>query len=589
MKRSGTWFVAAVSLLMGCGVPSPEGVLDRRRLPLAIEYPDSYTVGCIQVSEQSGSGATVVLETVSDFGARTPPLRLSPLLSLDWSEGAKLVITAHEQTCDGNVVARGEVEYPGMGPRYEHDVSLAIHDADRDGYMDGARAREFPGTDCDDAVAARAPGLKEVCDSLDNNCDGVVNEGLPALYRDMDGDGEGALGETEASIVCGDPASRPGYVANHLDCEDGDPKVSKAGIEICDAIDNDCDGAVDEGITCGGTLKEVTDYHLKNPAGGGVWKTVASAPSGYPVWVAGEGGRLMVRKARGMKFENFSYGVEAGTSDSPDGSPRATGKYCSDGNVDWNAAWVDSEGWVYLGGSNGQLAIHDGQTCRYQKTMPQRQSVVGMVGYEVGVDVTSVHLATADGGLYYWRTWEWTRDNAPIDFQNGRDNFANYTGLIGTTSEDGVLLVSMKRGGSAGQPGVMRYDTVRSLLVQENLAPASIQGAMNDVAGSPIGAACAVGDSGGVWTWVSGNQWTQVPPPLGVTADFSSVVKSPGGDFYIVDKSPQGQLRRLTKYNTWATTPRLPDPDAPLFDISMTTAGEFWIVGRGRVYHYPEP
>ncbi|QSQ17579.1 hypothetical protein [Myxococcus landrumensis] len=74
-----------------------------------------------------------------------------------------------------------------------------------------------------------------------------------------------------------------------------------------------------------------------------------------------------------------------------------------------------------------------------------------------------------------------------------------------------------------------------------------------------------------------------------MTVDFSSVVKAPGGDFYIVDKSNQGKLHRLTKNKTWATAPRLPNPDAPLYDISMTGEGDFWIVGRGRVYHYPEP
>ncbi|MDB4985803.1 MAG: Multiple EGF-like-domain protein 3 precursor, partial [Myxococcaceae bacterium] len=47
------------------------------------------------------------------------------------------------------------------------------------------------GGDCNDANAAINPGVLEICDGLDNNCDGTIDEGymLVHCYPDLDGDG----------------------------------------------------------------------------------------------------------------------------------------------------------------------------------------------------------------------------------------------------------------------------------------------------------------------------------------------------------------------------------------------------------------
>jgi hypothetical protein len=64
----------------------------------------------------------------------------------------------------------------------------------------------------------------------------------------------------------------------------------------------------------------------------------------------------------------------------------------------------------------------------------------------------------------------------------------------------------------------------------------------------------------------------------------------------MVDKSPNGKLRRLTQYG-WARAPRVlsgdtsmpVDTNVPLYDLAMRSVGDFWMVGDdGRVYHYPE-
>jgi uncharacterized repeat protein (TIGR03803 family) len=86
----------------------------------------------------------------------------------------------------------------------------------------------------------------EICgNGKDDDCDGVVDEGCTPVttwYRDADGDGFG----NPASSKVADKQPR-GYVSNADDCNDKN-KV-KGGPEVCDGIDNDCDGIIDDGLT----------------------------------------------------------------------------------------------------------------------------------------------------------------------------------------------------------------------------------------------------------------------------------------------------------------------------------------------------
>ena len=99
------------------------------------------------------------------------------------------------------------------------------NDLDWDGYDEWWLPGAFdpvtsPGMDCDDRDATVYPGAPEVCDGLDNDCDGVV----PADEADADADG---------FRICED------------DCDDADADVNPGAVELCDGIDNDCDGVVD--------------------------------------------------------------------------------------------------------------------------------------------------------------------------------------------------------------------------------------------------------------------------------------------------------------------------------------------------------
>jgi hypothetical protein len=98
--------------------------------------------------------------------------------------------------------------------------------------------------DCNDLDPDTSPGADEVCGRGDEDCDGEVDESsaLDAVvyYPDLDGDGFGD--EASALASCEE-------LEDHLteggDCDDGAGEVSPAALEICDGVDNDCDGETD--------------------------------------------------------------------------------------------------------------------------------------------------------------------------------------------------------------------------------------------------------------------------------------------------------------------------------------------------------
>lgn len=100
-------------------------------------------------------------------------------------------------------------------------------------------------TDCNDGASAAYPGATEKCDGIDNDCNGVVDEGSSSnagtWYQDYDGDGYGNPSVSMTS--CSQPS---GYVANNTDCLDTRNASYPNAPEYCNGYDDDCDGTVDE-------------------------------------------------------------------------------------------------------------------------------------------------------------------------------------------------------------------------------------------------------------------------------------------------------------------------------------------------------
>jgi len=109
-------------------------------------------------------------------------------------------------------------------------------DIDEDGDGDGALACN----DCDDLDPNNFPGNPEDCDGLDNDCDGVAENGLvfEDYYPDSDGDGHGDIGGYPTPTCDGAPSS---LVLGNMDCDDSDAYINPGEVETtCDGIDNDC-------------------------------------------------------------------------------------------------------------------------------------------------------------------------------------------------------------------------------------------------------------------------------------------------------------------------------------------------------------
>jgi hypothetical protein len=201
-----------------------------------------------------------------------------------------LAAPAAEEVCDeDNIDEDGDGYADDDDPDMSDDTKvLFFPDGDGDGYGDAgddgdlrcdpdARFVTTDNSDCDDDDDSINPDAAETCDTVDQDCDGLIDEGWPdsdgdglcdgldeeqcdgldndgdatvdengavdatRWYRDDDDDGYGA--PLPAITACDQP---DGYVAVAGDCDDDDPSTLAAGDEYCDEIDNDCDAVTDE-------------------------------------------------------------------------------------------------------------------------------------------------------------------------------------------------------------------------------------------------------------------------------------------------------------------------------------------------------
>ena len=199
---------------------------------------------------------------------------------------------------DGDGVVDGDDNCPELGnpEQLDLDEDGAGDECDEDIDGDGSLNPD----DCAPLEPLRAPGLEEVCDGLDNDCNGDVDDGLgdtscgfgtcahtvvncangevqecdpkagaeeescDSLDNDCDGDVDEDLGSTTCGL---------GECEHTVDnCQNGKPQdcdpQDGSEDEACDLLDNDCNGEVDEGLgstTCG--LGEC-EHTVENCVGG---------------------------------------------------------------------------------------------------------------------------------------------------------------------------------------------------------------------------------------------------------------------------------------------------------------------------------
>ncbi len=100
-------------------------------------------------------------------------------------------------------------------------------------------------TDCNDADMLVYPTATDICNSFDDNCNGLIDEDALFItyYLDFDADGYGDAGYD--SVSC---SVITGYVENDLDCNDLDAVISPDAPELCNDIDDNCNVLIDDGI-----------------------------------------------------------------------------------------------------------------------------------------------------------------------------------------------------------------------------------------------------------------------------------------------------------------------------------------------------
>lgn len=159
-------------------------------------------------------------------------------------ESEELCGDAIDNDCDG---LTDDDDPDALGQWYQ--------DEDGDGYGTGeqqllpgctTRVGPYAGSpdDCDDDDPTVNPGVEEDCSETDRNCDGDATANAADAedwYLDADGDAYGLASDRVAS--CTALADR---VADDTDCDDGNEQIHPGAREICDRLDNDCDGEVDD-------------------------------------------------------------------------------------------------------------------------------------------------------------------------------------------------------------------------------------------------------------------------------------------------------------------------------------------------------
>lgn len=150
--------------------------------------------------------------------------------------GSEVCEGAHDENCNGQVdemcsCAEGATQDCGMSAMAPCHLGTQTCSGGRWGT-------------CTGNVDPRA----EACNTMDDDCDGRVDESLATVtyYVDADADGHGAMDGT-TMIACAMPS---GFAASEDDCDDASATVHPGATELCNGIDDDCANGADDTFTC---------------------------------------------------------------------------------------------------------------------------------------------------------------------------------------------------------------------------------------------------------------------------------------------------------------------------------------------------
>ncbi len=151
--------------------------------------------------------------------------------------------TSVKSTSDGGFVLAGYSESPVSGDK--------IEDIGEDDYW---VVKLFP-----DSCFV----ITEICNGLDDDCNGIIDDGFIYLtyYEDADDDGFGNISITTTTCIGLPP---PGFVADSSDCDDNNDLIYPSATEVCNGFNENCNILIDEGLTLSNYFADIYEDGFGN-------------------------------------------------------------------------------------------------------------------------------------------------------------------------------------------------------------------------------------------------------------------------------------------------------------------------------------
>ncbi len=484
------------------------------------------------------------------------------------------------ELCDGvdNNCVNGEADAPGGATYYR--------DADGDGFGDPLALPNLSCTppagyvleagDCNDQDPNIRPGQAElICDGKDDNCDGkidndpfdvntpcqteqncagsmqcastelttcVSSETPREWFVDEDGDGQAG---TSVGLWCANPPQDA--VEHNTDCDDSSRFVSNSATEVCDRLDNDCDGQVDEDLAGCDTVAWTTTNATPSSI---VWETVAAYP-GNKGWLAGRDGHVAH--------------VDGGTITPVANCPGQ-----------WKSSWVTNSGRVFLGNSAGKFTTRlptDTGAC-VNVNGPGNASINGMVGFESGNRV-ALYAVDSQGRILLWNYEEGAPTQAaPEELTRLNDNLKSIDG----TSPRTLFAAGAEAQGGTNRPVVWRGPTEDGGTWQKealgNVGSTEFLFGIQVLSPNHV---YAVGDKG-LFLERAGTTWSVKPAitlPTSAPADIRGLVAFGSKAIYAVSSGTNDI--HFFNGTAWSTAFA---PSSPMNALSGTGPADVWVAGH---------
>ena len=365
-------------------------------------------------------------------------------------------------------------------------------DADGDGYGAGAATSSCSAIsgsvttdgDCNDGDNSVNPGVaSDACNGVDNDCDGSTDEDatFSNYYVDFDGDGYGAGAATSSCSTIS------GSVTVDGDCDDLSASVNPGATEVCNSIDDNCDGSTDEGTTLvAGAISGTATGCVSVVAGSAAYSITALSNATTYSWTVPSGMTIVSGQGTNSILVSWTPGA---VSNGLIGTITVTPS---------NACGA---------GTSSSLAVD------LNYTQPVRpSSISGPVRLCAGDNVTYSVANVARATSYIW-----TLPNGMVIVSGGGTNVINVT--VGASYTGGTISCSAANACGTGP------DRLRNVTINTLGASASISGPPTGVCGANgviYTAAAVLGATSYNWTVPAGATLVSGQGSNSITVNFSS-------------------------------------------------------------------